>query len=315
MISAKTLIKAGLGTAAAVMGAGALVYECALNTKVNGFFIKLFDRPAPKKEQGELKEAAPEQPDWFEEHKGDDRVISTKATGTIHAYIIPAENPSHKWALLCHGYNATPEGTGAFARHYHELGYNCVCPAMRGWGNDETIYCTMGYHDKELLLAWIDYVVSRDPDAQIVIHGYSMGAVTVMLATGERLPEQVKAAVADCGFTTCWEQYANVIRLYAKLPAFPLLHAVNAVSILRGNFDIRQNKPIEAVSRSVTPTIFLHGTADGFVPYPMMDRLYDACVAPKAKQPIEGADHARAVFTDPALYWQAVDGFLKDKIG
>ena len=141
-----------------------------------------------------------------------------------------------------------------------------------------------------------------------------MGAVTVMLSTGEALPPQVKAAVADCGFTSCWEQYANVIKYYTKLPPFPLLYAVNAASILRRNFDIRKNVPIDAVKRSVTPTVFLHGTADAFVPFSMMDRLYDACAAPKARQPIEGADHARAVYTDPGLYWRTVDGFLKDRI-
>ena len=105
-----------------------------------------------------------------------------------------------------------------------------------------------------------------------------------------------------------------MIKLYAKLPAFPLLHAVNATSMLRGNFDIRKNVPIDAVRRSVTPTVFLHGTADNFVPFSMMDRLYEACSAPKAKQAIEGADHAQSVYVDPALYWKTVDSFLKDRI-
>ena len=250
----------------------------------------------------------------MEKHKGEDQTIVTDVTGRIHAYIIPSEHPTHKWAVLCHGYNASPESTGVYAEHYHKLGYNCICPSLRGWGNDETKYCTMGYHDKDVCMAWIDYIVDKDPDAEIVLHGYSMGAVAVMLATGEALPHQVKAAVADCGFTSCWEQYANVIKYCTKLPPFPLLNAVNAASIHRRNFDIRKNVPIDAVSRSVTPTVFLHGTADDFVPFWMMDRLYDACAAPKAKQPIEGADHARAVYKDPALYWKTVDGFLQDKI-
>ena len=314
MSAAKKLLKAGVGAAAAVFGLGALVYECALNTKLNGFFVRLFDERKSSAKAAVQFEPAPAEQDWFEAHKGEDQVITAGALGRIHAYIIPAESPSHKWAVLCHGYNADPKGTDRFGKHYHALGYNCVCPSLRGWGNDETSYCTMGYHDKDILKAWIDYVVLMDPAAQIVLHGYSMGAVTIMLATGEALPPQVKAAVADCGFTTCWEQYANVIKLYAKLPPFPLLHAVNAVSMLRGNFDIRKNNPIEAVKRSVTPTVFLHGTADNFVPFSMMERLYEACAAPKAMQAIEGADHAQAVFTDPALYWKTVDGFLQDKI-
>ena len=315
MSAAKTILKAGVGAAAAVMGAGALVYECALNTKVNGFFVNLLDdREDVTQEPQSGDGACPREPDWFDRHKGDDQVIATETTGRIHAYIIPAETPSHKWAILCHGYNSGPASVGVFAEHYRPLGYNCICPSLRGWGNDEKRYCTMGFHDKDILLAWIDYVVKKDPEAEILLHGYSMGAVTVMLATGEKLPPQVKAAVCDCGFTSCWEQYANVIKLYAKLPAFPLLYAVNATSILRGNFDIRKNVPIDAVRRSETPTVFLHGTADNFVPFAMMDRLYDACAAPKAKQAIAGADHAQSVYVDPKLYWKTVDSFLKDRI-
>ena len=310
----KTMLKLGVGTAAAVMGAGALVYECALNTKLNGFFVNLLDDRSDVTQTQSADGVPPHDPGWFDRHKGDDQVITTEATGRIHAYIIPAQQPSHKWAILCHGYNSGPASVDVFAEHYRPLGYNCICPSLRGWGNDEKRYCTMGYHDKDLLLAWIDYVVQKDPDAEILLHGYSMGAVTVMLATGEALPPQVKAAVCDCGFTSCWEQYANVIKQYAKLPAFPLLHAVNAVSMLRGNFDIRKNVPLDAVKRSVTPTVFLHGTADDFVSPAMMDRLYEACAAPKAKQPIEGGVHARAVYKDPALYWKTVDEFLKDKI-
>ena len=105
-----------------------------------------------------------------------------------------------------------------------------------------------------------------------------------------------------------------MIKYYTKLPPFPLLYAVNAASVLRRNFNLRKNVPIEAVRRSVTPTVFLHGTADEFVPFGMMDKLYDACAAPKARQAVEGADHARSVYKDPKLYWTTVDAFLKDKI-
>ena len=314
MSAVKTLFKAGVGAGALVLGAGALVYECALNTKINSFFINKFDDTRPDLEGAEQVNTAPAGPDWFDTHKGEDQVIATEATGRTHAYVIRTEEPSHKWAVLCHGFNSSPKSSAVYAEHFHNEGYNCVVPSMRAWGNDENRYCSMGYRDKDICRAWIDYVVIMDPEAQIVLHGYSMGAVTIMLATGETLPEQVKAAVADCGFTTCWEQYANVIKHYAHLPSFPLLNAINVISIARGNFDIRKNRPIDAVARSVTPTVFLHGTADDFVKFEMMDRLYEACAAPKAKQAIEGGLHAASVEKDPALYWKTVDEFLKDYI-
>ena len=138
MSAVKTILKAGIGAAAAVMGAGALVYECALNTKLNSFFVDLFDHRSDVKQETQSEDCAcPREPGWFDRHKGDDHIITTEATGRIHAYIIPAEKPSHKWAILCHGYNSDPASVGVFAEHYRPLGYHCICPSLRGWGNDE----------------------------------------------------------------------------------------------------------------------------------------------------------------------------------
>ena len=47
----------------------------------------------------------------------------------------------------------------------------------------------------------------KRPGAQVVLHGVSMGAATVMMTTGEQLPENVRAAVEDCGYTDVWEEF------------------------------------------------------------------------------------------------------------
>ena len=306
----KTALKVSAAAAGTVLAAGAAVYEGALNRKLNAFFIRKFDKPDEEQTALYAGENRADAQTWFTENKGEDRTLTTEKTGRIHAYVIPAETDSHKWAVLCHGYNGAPEGTAVYAVHYHALGYHCVSPAMRGWGNDETAYCSMGWRDQDICRAWIDWIVAMDPGAQIVLHGYSMGAVTVMLATGKDLPENVKAAACDCGFTACEAQFRHVIGSFTGLPAFPLLNAVSLIAKLRGNLDVKRNRPIDAVARSKTPTIFLHGTADDFVPYPMMRELYDACAAPKTMQPIEGGQHASSVMKDPDTYWRAVDAFL-----
>ena len=76
MSAVKTILKAGVGAAAAVMGAGALVYECALNTKLNSFFVDLFDHRSDVKQETQSEDCAcPREPGWFDRHKGDDHVI------------------------------------------------------------------------------------------------------------------------------------------------------------------------------------------------------------------------------------------------
>ena len=71
MSAVKKIIKAGVGAAAAVMGAGALVYECSMNTKVNRFFIKLFDEHSDVIQDTRSEEyAGMSDPDWFDRHTG-----------------------------------------------------------------------------------------------------------------------------------------------------------------------------------------------------------------------------------------------------
>lgn len=68
--------------------------------------------------------------------------------------------------------------------------------------------------------------------------------------------------------------------------------------------------PVEAVTRSKTPTLFIHGAQDNFVPANMMNKLYQAAACPKSFLWVPSADHATSVGTDPGLYWATVDTFL-----
>lgn len=311
MSVAKKVIKTGAAAGAAVFGIGALVYEGALNTTVLSFFKKTFHKEEPEKQVLYDAPYHTSAVKWFNENKGDDRVVYDEKCGNAHAYMIPADKPSKKWAVLPHGYSSSPEGTSVYAMEYHNMGFNVICVSMRGFANDENHYCSMGWHDKDIVMAWIKKIVIDDPDAEILIHGYSMGAATTLLCTAEKdLPANVKCAVSDCSFTSVYEQYKYVLKYNASIPAFPLLDAANIISKLRNNFDFKETAPIEAAKLSSTPTIFVHGTADDFVPYFMLDKVYDACAAEKEKFSVEGAAHAVSVLKDPELYWKNVKAFI-----
>jgi hypothetical protein len=58
--------------------------------------------------------------------------------------------------------------------------------------------------------------------------------------------------------------------------------------------------------------MFIHGTADKLVPFPMMEKLYNACSAPKSKFIVEGAGHGDAMAVAGKEYWNAVFSFLDD---
>ena len=62
------------------------------------------------------------------------------------------------------------------------------------------------------------------PDGKIVLYGISMGAATVMQASGLPLPESVVGIVEDCGFTSAYEEFRHMLKSMAHLPGFPLLN-------------------------------------------------------------------------------------------
>ena len=47
-----------------------------------------------------------------------------------------------------------------------------------------------------------------------------------------------------------------------------------------------------------------------FVPFYMLDDLYEACTSEKKKVVIKGASHAHAEDENPEKYWKEVDGFI-----
>ena len=71
---------------------------------------------------------------------------------------------------------------------------------------------------------------------------------------------------------------------------------------------------IKQIKKSTTPTLFIHGDKDGFVPFFMLDELYNASPVEKEKLIINGAAHARASYVNPKLYWKTVEKFQNNYI-
>ena len=146
----------------------------------------------------------PERTDWFEMSEDGLR---------IHANFISSPNPDgdHRYAICVHGYSDTSESVGQYAMVYRDIyGMNVLLPDLRGHGKSEGTYVGYGYHDRLDIIVWIDRILEKDPEAMILLHGISMGAATVMMTTGEKLPSNVKACVEDAGYSTAVEEFKHV---------------------------------------------------------------------------------------------------------
>ncbi len=221
---------------------------------------------------------------------------------------------SHKWAIAVHGYHSDMGSMEDYAAWYYENGYQVLTPDLRAHGTSEGEYIGMGWLDRQDMLLWIDAVLKEDPQAQIVLHGVSMGAATVMMTSGEELPDNVKAIVEDCGYTSVWDIFSSELHVRFGLPDFPVMQVSSLMSSLKAGYNWKEASALEQVKKSKTPMLFIHGDQDDFVPTDMVYPLYEAAPVQKQLLIVEGAGHAESRETDSDLYWQTISDFLQPYI-
>ncbi len=313
----KKLIKGlGIGAAAAGLGlyaAGEVMWYGVLTKKGSDKMSKIFGDDPVISDVPPAYDICEGADEWFEETYHRD-VTVTNSVGDDPRAVIFENEGSHKWAIICHGYTSGPGGMARYAREYYKRGYNLILPYMRGHEKGvrakNIVTYTMGYLDKLDVVAWINYAVKLDPEAQIVLHGESMGAATVMLVTGEALPDNVVCAIEDCGYTSVWDEFSHQIGEMFHLPVFPFLYVAQFCIKRHVDLDFKKASCVEALKKSKTPMLFVHGEADEFVPHKMVYECYNTFDGEKEIMTIPGADHAYSVNTDPVKYWAGVWAFV-----
>ncbi len=217
------------------------------------------------------------------------------------------------YVILLHGYHSSVDAMHKYALHYLGKGYNVLIPHMRAHGKSEGKYIGMGSKDRDDVISWINKVGELDDQANIIIHGVSMGASTAMNVSA-LTPASVKLIIEDCGYTSIYDIFASELDKRFSLPAFPLLDVCELITKLRAGYDFHNTNPINSLSQTKLPMLFIHGLEDDFVPYDMMEQNYNACSSEiKEKLAIPYAGHADAIYADPDLYWNSIDAFI-DKV-
>lgn len=268
---------------------------------------------------------------WFEDAKQGVQVPAFDG-GALRGWLLPAadvhaaedgrvlaaddgsagEARGRVFGILCHGYSGRPSDLCIEAQIAHSYGINVIVPAARGHERNGDRYISMGWHDARDLLAWIELVRTFDPAARIALYGVSMGGAEVMMASGLDLPANVRCIVEDCGYTSVWDEFSVQIGMQLHLPAVPLLNAASATCRARAGYGFKEASAVRRLRRARVPMLFIHGTDDVFVPFWMLDRVFDACASPqKERLAIEGAGHGLSSTVDPDRYWGSVGAFLQ----
>lgn len=243
-----------------------------------------------------------------------DEYITSQDGLKLHSYHVKNQSSSNKWVITVHGYTSEGINMSSYAKKYYDNGYNVLIPDLRSHGLSEGDYIGMGWDDRLDIISWINYILNEDPNADIVLHGISMGAATVLMTSGEEIPSNVKVIIADCGYTSVWDEFAYQLDDLFSLPEFPILNVSSIISKIRAGYFLGEASSIEQVKKSKTPILYIHGDQDDFVPYYMMEELYNATSSEKEMLTIKGAEHAKASEVDPETYWTTVNNFINKYI-
>lgn len=231
----------------------------------------------------------------------------------IYARILKPEKSNGHMIVACHG--AHSSGICEFcicAPYFHKAGYTVLMPEHRGCGESEGKFLGYGTHESTDTFLWIDYARGHFPELDIFLLGVSMGGATVLMMSDRIEDPAVKGIIADCSYTSAWEEFAYQLKNPFGLPAFPLLYILNLYCRIICKYSLRDASPIKAVRSAKRPILFIHGSRDALVPVTMQKELFDACPTKKEMLTVENAVHAQSYYTDPRAYEAAVEKFISE---
>ena len=300
-----TAAKVALGAAAVIAVAGNLACDYAIK------------RPDPLKEKKPetrevyIKRAQTREKNNRNFYNCEPEDLSLKAINgdNMRAWFLPAEKESKRFVICVHGYKCNgPDEFSHMAPFYHnDLGYNYLLPDLTAHGRSEGDYIGFGAPDAKNILLWVDYLINRfGNDIEIILHGISMGAATVMNCNEMSPPDQVKIIIEDCGFTSASEIMNLKLKDMVGFKFMPAVKVGSLFSKLKAGYFFEESNPLKNMNKAKNPILFIHGDQDQVVPFEHGKRLYEACPVEKDCLWVENTAHAFSYYNAKDEYEEKI---------
>ena len=278
-----------------------------------GFFLgekcfQLIVRKRPQEEAGTIRKNTPKG------RRTDVRLLSIDQLRLHAIYLEPEEKEvPHRYCILLHDTKSRAEDLFPYATHYLALGRRVLIPDFKGHGESDGTFYGYGYDDRYDVLTLVHWILKRDPDAKIVLHGLGTGAAAALFALPEHMPGAVYAVISDSSYVTLTEYLSRILRYVypSKLPLKLRLFALRLVTRIRAGYDIGKADVRAALECATTPVLFLHGDADTQLHADCAKRLYAAAHCTRQLSIILGAGHLKSIEVNGAHYWSQIDAFMK----
>lgn len=211
--------------------------------------------------------------------------------------------------VAMHGWRSSwNKDFGIISDFWHGNQCSVLYAEQRGQNNSGGEYMGFGLLERYDCLEWIKWVNGRCGGTVLPVYlaGVSMGATTVLMASGLDLPGSVHGIIADCGFTSPDKIWRHVSKNNLHLSYGIRSAVVNGICKKKLQMESAEYSTVEALQKNQKPVLLIHGTDDHFVPVEMTYENYKACSAPKRLFVVPGADHGMSYVVDRAGYQTAM---------
>lgn len=216
--------------------------------------------------------------------------------------------------LAFHGYHTFAEKDfGCIAPFLLNAGYSILFVDQRAHGKSDGNAVTFGAKERYDCQEWAEKMaILTDNKLPVYLYGQSMGAATVLMASGLVLPDSIKGIVADCGFTSPAAIMGYTLQTEYRMLPWPLLPFMALYARMKKGFGIWECDTRNALRTNRIPVLLFHGTDDSIVPYRMGLENEKATVAVHEFCGMEHAKHCTCFFFDPDKYQKTMLSFLED---
>lgn len=253
--------------------------------------------------------------DWTEKQDFTSLSVTSFDNLELQGYYLPQDEPTNKTVIFAHGYLGNAFDMGLFGEYYYEeLGYNIFSPDLRGHGSSEGDFYGFGWPDRKDLLRWIDEIIAiNGPDTEIVLHGLSMGGAAVVMTSGEELPDNVKAVVADSAYTSVYDLFTYQLQRMYHVPDKPILPTLSAIMQYRANYGLKEASALHAAQKTDLPILYIAGEEDTFVPFTMTKELYQQTENAELAT-FSGANHGESIVMHRDDYLETLTTYVNKHI-
>ena len=217
------------------------------------------------------------------------------------------ENPK-RVILAMHGWRSGwSHDFGAVADFWFDNGCCLLIPEQRAQGKSGGKYMGCGLLERHDCLCWLRWLHENGcAGLPVYLCGISMGASTVLMTAGLEMPPNVRGIIADCGYTSPGAVFRHVADRNLGLHFDFWRMGTQSLCKKHLKMGMDDYSCPQAMAVCPVPVLFIHGTADAFVPVEMTLENYEACTAPKKLLLIPGAGHGMSYFLDGDAYRSAI---------